>query len=349
MTAYTYLLTSFGAPPQYPTARPAQQGGVVIAIYLLLFLPPRRLLAPSMRHLPQSLRIGVSRERSGAGTMTHDEAENAVTVGLASGLDYDTVTEAALAIFGPPPWLGEHETVLAVAQPRRAAAREVAVALTGLVQRLGGSSRIVKPLSRLEAMRSWNRIGPGERWQRQDVAARAERLTEVLIPRDLARAPLLIAISTFDQRDTATRPPLALSAWTAFLHPRDAIAVRLGGARLNLAAEAALAFAPDLYLLAGKVGSRRAVIATSDPIAADLVGLALWQDHLGPRAEVSGPWEDELVQHATELRLGVLSPDQIRLVARWAGPADLGTTTLSPLVERISLRLGLTGTENASQ
>ena len=79
--------------------------------------------------------------------------------------------------------------------------------------------------------------------------------------------------------------------------------------------EIALAVHPDRYII---IESDRAqgltfAIATGDPIAADLIVLALRQGWA--RFRGAGPWEDPLVQAATELNLGARTYDQIDLDA----------------------------------
>lgn len=50
---------------------------------------------------------------------------------------------------------------------------------------------------------------------------------------------------------------------------------------------------------------------TADPIAAELLALALVDEDITRDHQVAGPWEDELVQRATERDLGSRLPDEI--------------------------------------
>jgi hypothetical protein len=61
---------------------------------------------------------------------------------------------------------------------------------------------------------------------------------------------------------------------------------------------------------------------TGDPIAADLLGLSLSRDPNAGDEELIGPWEDAIVQRATELEVGVRLPSDISLELVWIGKQD---------------------------
>jgi hypothetical protein len=82
---------------------------------------------------------------------------------------------------------------------------------------------------------------------------------------------------------------------------------------------------------------------SADLIAAELAGLALWTASLPEGLERIGPWEDPVVQRATELDFGVQHPSDLVLHARWAGNArdERGISTLNDLVSTMASLLNI--------
>jgi hypothetical protein len=107
----------------------------------------------------------------------------------------------------------------------------------------------------------------------------------------------------------------------------------------GLAAEIALALRPRLTVLVGALGPRSLVVATTDVVAAELAWLALRDDDGDPGRPAPGPWEDPVVQRATELDLGVRLPAQLDVALRSADAAP--DPVLAVVGERLRLRLGI--------
>lgn len=152
------------------------------------------------------------------------------------------------------------------------------------------------------------------RWTEVDVDAAAQRLRTVRMPAELVGAQRLVAVDDI-RRSTEPRPTIALGLWALYAHPIVRMGARFAGTRDGLTAEIALAVHPDRYIIIesdDRMGVA-SVITTADPIAAELIALALRQSSL--RSTGSGPWEDSLVQAATELGLGVRNPDRIDIEA----------------------------------
>jgi hypothetical protein len=61
------------------------------------------------------------------------------------------------------------------------------------------------------------------------------------------------------------------------------------------------------------------VVASDDQIAAELSGLAFEQLTQPSLEDRESPWENALVQHGTELELGVRSPAAIDAKLLWSG------------------------------
>ncbi len=151
-------------------------------------------------------------------------------------------------------------------------------------------------------------------WTDVDIDADAQRLRTVKMPVDLVGAQRLFAI--VDLRGTTDpRPTVAIELWSLFAHPIVRAGALVAGARDGLTAEIALAVHPDRYILLerDRPNGLTFVIETADPIAADLIVLAMRQGRA--RIRGSGPWEDPLVQAATELDLGVRTFERVDIDA----------------------------------
>jgi hypothetical protein len=155
-------------------------------------------------------------------------------------------------------------------------------------------------------------------WRPVTTPAPVDRLDRVWLPRAIVESASLIAINELPLTGS-TNDAIAIGIWARFAHPRQRTGARLSSARDGLVPEIALTVRPRLILLHGNVGGRYVIVAADDQIAADLAGRAIQQLQPGLETEPDGPWEDPLIQHATELRLGISHPDQIDGVIMWTG------------------------------
>ena len=148
-------------------------------------------------------------------------------------------------------------------------------------------------------------------WRTIPIDQPGTTLASVALPAALmdARSFVYLVRSRRDRRDD----PLALDLLARHVHPRLALLLRGDADRAGLAAEINLAAQPRVILVRANLPPWSLVVATTDLIAADLFGLAFREHFLPPGTEVAGPWEDRLVQRATELGLGVTVPAQLEL------------------------------------
>lgn len=148
-------------------------------------------------------------------------------------------------------------------------------------------------------------------WRTIPVDLPGTMLASVALPAALmdARSFVYLVRSRRNRRDD----PLALDLLARHVHPRLALLLRGDADRAGLAAEINLAAQPRAILVRASLPPWSLVVATADLIAADLFGLAFREHFLPPGTEVAGPWEDRLVQRATELGLGVTVPAQLEL------------------------------------
>jgi hypothetical protein len=151
-------------------------------------------------------------------------------------------------------------------------------------------------------------------WTEVDIDARAQRLRTVRLPADLAGAQRLLAVNDL-RGNVDRRPVIAIGLWALFAHPVVRLGARLGGTTDGLTAEIALAAHPDRFVLieSDPRNGFTFVLAAQDIVAAELIALAMRQNRA--RFRGAGPWEDPLVQAATDLNLGVRNAEEIDIDA----------------------------------
>lgn len=154
----------------------------------------------------------------------------------------------------------------------------------------------------------------------------------VRIAKTLARGGFWIIC---DVDAVASTGPFVLDVLARHLHPLDQLRQIGDRERERRTAEVNLGISPGWCLVGGQAATGYLIAATRDVIAAELVALAMSENALRPGIAVTGPWEDPVVQRATELELGVPTPQFITLVIHNEG-GDIG-----PELERIAERIGL--------
>ncbi len=129
--------------------------------------------------------------------------------------------------------------------------------------------------------------------------------------------------------------PFILDVVSRYLHPLDRVRLLADRQRGRRAADLNLAIRPVWSVIGAHAGSGYLLAACHDPVAAELFALALSEQILGPEHAFTGPWEDPVVQRATELELGVVIPQQIEFVVHGNPGAIL------PALDRIAGRIGV--------
>jgi hypothetical protein len=246
-----------------------------------------------------------------------------------------TVTQFAEPLVSP--------IAIALANARTGEPEGIAEIVRSLIVPIAGSGadvEIVTPsaLARLTWQRVRHRRDPSIE---VDLRGRGGQLGSVRILREVAQAGTVVAVNDL-RGETDARPTIALGIWGRYTDLRDRLGLHLSAADKGVGAEIALAVGPTLIVLVEQWRDRFVAIATNDQIAAELSGLAIKQLISDDTDEPIGPWEDPLVQRATELQLGVLLPDQISI----RGVVTNGTDSLSQeavalLAEQIALKLGV--------
>lgn len=188
-------------------------------------------------------------------------------------------------------------------------------------------SRVVVPANPLGALAS---LGKRDAWVE---VPQAQGEHSVRLPSALATADTLWSVT--DVRAVSGRGPYVLDLMARFVTPAERLRL-LGSSSKSDAVEVNLALRPDFCLLAWQAHDECLLLATSDVIAAELIALALVDEDLGDTHRLAGPWEDDLVQRATELDLGVRLPQEFSLSVA-SGISD----AMSDIVSRVFARIGV--------
>lgn len=223
-----------------------------------------------------------------------------------TSLAIGTTLEDALAQFGQQQDCLECCT--AVAAPRDTANGTIAHVRQTFAP-LAQIGQTIRPATGKSAL-----LRRGGFWTDVDIDARAQRLRSVRMPTALVGAQRLLAVN--DLRGTiGRRPVIAVGLWALFAHPVVRTAARLGDTRDGLTAEIALSVHPDRYVLIDveRKQNLTIVLSTPDIIAAELIVLAFRAS--SARFRGVGPWEDPLVQAATDLALGARNTERIDIDA----------------------------------
>ena len=241
-------------------------------------------------------------------------------------------------------WLSSSTVILALAHR---ALHEQAGAPGPLVaaalKRRGISARVTLPP--VTTAGAWLRSRQ-TKWIAIELLAPAGRLERVWLPASIEEASALIAISDLQPKQSP-RDPIAIGIWARFAHPRQRTGAWLSDARDGLTAEIASAVRPGLILVFAKWRGFPLIVASDDQIAAELAGLAMQQLTGNPFEEQAGPWEDPLVQHATELMLGVQSPALITAGAIWTGdPTVPAASAFHSFASTMLARIGVESSQS---
>lgn len=174
------------------------------------------------------------------------------------------------------------------------------------------------------------------RWIDRPVRSSDASLKSILWPQDLEQANHRIGV--VDVVEVARRGPFVLDLAARFIHPRQRMKLLSSSQREAQAAEVASSLSVDLFAI--YLAQREGVVlaVTTDIVAAELVALAMSELCVGSPRSFTGPWEDAVVQRATELELGVLLPNRIRIIQN--GP-DRASHWAQRIAEHVHLRLGV--------
>lgn len=195
---------------------------------------------------------------------------------------------------------------------------------------------VLLPVSGAAARRAFltpNVIG---RWIDRPVRLDEAAHLTVTWPQDLAQANHRIIVT--DVVEIARKGPFILDLAARYIHPRQRMRFLSSSQRESQAAEIASGLSIDLIVvyLAQREGVVMAV--TTDMIAAELTAIAMSELCVGAPRSFTGPWEDSVVQRATELEMGAVLPDRMKLILD--GPARSAAWS-QRIYDHIRLRLAI--------
>jgi len=200
---------------------------------------------------------------------------------------------------------------------------------------------IITPLRGGEARKALVLPAAFGQWRDVQMSVPGARIGSVQLPGKLVNAPSRII--TTDVVEVARHGPFVLDLPARYAHPRQRLRLVTDRERSSLMAEVAAALPIHLAVVCLMLPEGAFLAATTDCIAAELVALALSERCLGTVREFSGPWEDTVVQRATELELGVLLPSRIRILAAGRSAREPWADALQEYIRR---RLGIPGTSS---
>ncbi|HWV24837.1 MAG TPA: hypothetical protein VNZ58_11655 [Thermomicrobiales bacterium] len=216
----------------------------------------------------------------------------------------------------------------------------IAEAVSGILP-TSASPQVITPLSGADARRALVMPARSNRWTDIPMRIPGTHVASALLPTSLMNPPHRVIVT--DVVEVARHGPFVLDLPARYVHPRQRLRLITDRERSDLMAEVASVVPITLAIVCLVLPEGAFVAATDDRIAAELVALALSERCLGTARSFQGPWEDAVVQRATELGLGVLLPAAIRLLPD-------GSATREPwadaLVEHVRRRLGIPGTSN---
>lgn len=203
------------------------------------------------------------------------------------------------------------------------------------------SAEVMPPLSGSDARRAMLTPARSTRWTEVKMTDPGTRVASALLPRGLMAATHRLVVT--DVVEVARHGPFVLDLPARYVHPRQRLRLVTDRERSGLMAEVASAVPISLAVIALMLPEGAFVAATSDRIAAELVALSLSERCLGTTRSFTGPWEDDVVQRATELDLGVLLPSRIRLMPAGSGVDE---PWADALLEHVRRRIGIPGTSS---
>jgi hypothetical protein len=177
-------------------------------------------------------------------------------------------------------------------------------------------------------------VRSGGQWRTVTTAPpdRDERM--VRLPAAILDAEQLWVVTDVDA--VSGRGPYALDLLSRYVDPVSRVRNLGSRERVSLPVEVNLARTPDRYVVMKDCGAFVLGVVTSDPIAAELLALAMADEDLTRDHRLTGPWEDPMVQRATELDLGVRVPQDMQV-----NVSGSRSEAIDEVIVRIFARIGV--------
>ena len=161
-----------------------------------------------------------------------------------------------------------------------------------------------------------------------------EVITTVVLPGRLVDSECLWSITDIDA--VSGRGPYVLDLPARYTDTTTRLRIVASKRRAEIAVAILQARPFERQVLVRHFPSFEFIAICDDPIAAELLALSLVDEDLTRDHQVAGPWEDDLVQRATELDLGARLPRDITVET--TGPRDGPVpATLGRILGRIGI------------
>ena len=158
------------------------------------------------------------------------------------------------------------------------------------------------------------------------------------LPASLLDATRLICVVDLDR--VAKTGPFVLDLLARYVSPVDRLRIIASRERSVLVTEVNLAQRIDSIVISRMVDGQRVNVVTSDLVAGELSALTLSEMVVGGQRQWQTPWEDAVVQRATELELGARIPNDIRVIAQNPVTLPVVASTLTALHLRMGIDVG---------
>jgi hypothetical protein len=173
------------------------------------------------------------------------------------------------------------------------------------------------------------------RSRRVAIAHPAALLRAVRLPEMIATAEHLICAVDLDE--VATSGPFVLDLLARCVSPLDRARILASRQRAARVAEVNLAKRIDVVIMSRTVDNERVFVATSDLIAGELAALTMSENEPDAKSSLQTPWEDAVVQRATEFELGARYPGDMLIENR----AGTSSSAAASITAAFHLRIGI--------
>lgn len=196
------------------------------------------------------------------------------------------------------------------------------------------ASHLLLPSNPVAALIGRSHRSPGGSWVEVVLRVPGVPPTTLTIPSRLQGHEPIWTVTDVDA--VGGTGPYVLDLAARYAHPLTRLRQLASHRRSDAAADFNLAVRPSRCVVGKRIGETVVVGIVDDPIAAELFALALADEDLGLAKAVTGPWEDRVVQRATELDVGIQIPRHLTVEL-----ATIPDTVLRTALERVMARIGV--------
>lgn len=175
-------------------------------------------------------------------------------------------------------------------------------------------------------------------WKGANLAVPDKPHHEMLLPIRLLEADTVLFVTHINA--VARTGPFLLDLLSRYVHPRHRLRQLADRDRAGLAVEVNLALQPG-WCVVGCDVPPGIVTISRDLIAGELIALCLAERFFDRQAGFASPWEDRVVQRATELELGARTPGEIGIELASEGMDTDDRDAVSAVVDLVRERMGI--------